>query len=334
MKKIGIIGGGLSGLYAAVLLEKEYDITLFEARDRLGGRIFTIDGFDLGPSWIWPHQHRILKLINSLGLGIIPQYSKGYALYQIPQKIEKFFQPSVPSWRIQGGMDTLIQSLAAKIRQSKIVLNTPVEVLRLDGDCVVIQTDSTSECFDEVIVTLPPRLFLKSLVLDPPLDHLTFKSLENIPTWMGHSAKCVIEFETPFWRKVGLSGFCFSHSGPMGEIHDACSEKRYALFGFINSNANMKTIEEDVRLQCSILFGDAGKKIINFYCIDWRNEKYTSVSDDVLSPRSHPNYGFDLSHFGGKVHFIGTESSYEEGGYLEGAIASVEKLGNELLIDA
>lgn len=332
MKKIAIIGGGLSGLYAAGLLEKEHDVTLFEARERLGGRIYTIDGFDLGPSWIWPHQRRILKRINALGLQIIPQYTKGYAIYQTPHNIETFTPPpSFPSGRIQGGIGKLIEALAGKITQTKIVLNEPVSALHLDGDSVRVQTRSENELFDQVIITLPPRLFLESITFDPPFDLETFKALQAIPTWMGHSAKCVIEFERPFWREMGLSGFCFSYAGPMGEIHDACSDNRYALFGFINANATMQTIEEDVRQQCRVLFGNEGEKILNFYCVDWRNEKYTSVNRDANSPRLHPNYGFDVSHLEGKVRFIGTESSYEEGGYLEGAIASVEMLCKEML---
>lgn len=37
--KIGIIGGGISGLRCAdVLLEQGFEVTILEARDRLGGR--------------------------------------------------------------------------------------------------------------------------------------------------------------------------------------------------------------------------------------------------------------------------------------------------------
>lgn len=105
MKKIAIIGGGLSGLYAATLLETHYEVSLFEARERLGGRIHTIEGFDLGPSWVWGHQSRILKLICSLGLEIIPQYEKGQALYETPGAVERFTpQPTAPSGRIKGGI--------------------------------------------------------------------------------------------------------------------------------------------------------------------------------------------------------------------------------------
>jgi NADPH-dependent 2,4-dienoyl-CoA reductase/sulfur reductase-like enzyme len=39
---IGIIGAGVAGLRAAqVLLEKGYNVAIFEARDRIGGRVCT-----------------------------------------------------------------------------------------------------------------------------------------------------------------------------------------------------------------------------------------------------------------------------------------------------
>ena len=51
--KIAIIGGGLAGLYAAYRLRQlGIAFDLFEARNRLGGRILSTEsgGFDLGPS--------------------------------------------------------------------------------------------------------------------------------------------------------------------------------------------------------------------------------------------------------------------------------------------
>lgn len=43
MKKIAIIGSGISGLTAAHLLHKQFDITLFEKNDYLGGHTHTVD---------------------------------------------------------------------------------------------------------------------------------------------------------------------------------------------------------------------------------------------------------------------------------------------------
>ena len=43
MKKIAIIGSGISGLYAAYLLHKDYEITLFEKENYLGGHTRTLN---------------------------------------------------------------------------------------------------------------------------------------------------------------------------------------------------------------------------------------------------------------------------------------------------
>lgn len=46
-QKLVIVGAGLSGLYLANALEEHYDITILEARNRLGGRICSIEGHDM-----------------------------------------------------------------------------------------------------------------------------------------------------------------------------------------------------------------------------------------------------------------------------------------------
>ena len=42
MKKIAIIGSGISGLGAAYALRNSADITVFESRDRAGGHAHTV----------------------------------------------------------------------------------------------------------------------------------------------------------------------------------------------------------------------------------------------------------------------------------------------------
>jgi phytoene desaturase len=58
VKKVGIIGAGLSGLYAACHLSKAgYAVEVFEKNGMAGGRSqsFSADGFtfDMGPTWYW-----------------------------------------------------------------------------------------------------------------------------------------------------------------------------------------------------------------------------------------------------------------------------------------
>ena len=71
-KKIGIIGGGISGLTTAFLLKKSgFDVALFEKRERVGGNIQTIeiDGFliEYAPNSLLKSP-RLVDLIRKLNL--------------------------------------------------------------------------------------------------------------------------------------------------------------------------------------------------------------------------------------------------------------------------
>ncbi len=67
--KIGIIGAGASGLFLAKTLKKKgYDITLFEAKENVGGRIASNTSFcskpiDLGAQWIHG-KNELYKIVN------------------------------------------------------------------------------------------------------------------------------------------------------------------------------------------------------------------------------------------------------------------------------
>ncbi len=329
MKKLAIIGGGLSGLYAAYSLQNEYEITIFEARNRLGGRIHTIEGFDMGPSWIWSHQDRILSLIRSLKIELFAQYTSGYALYDTPQGVQRFTAPpSPPSARMKGGLMTLIDALASALHPNTLRLSEPIHRVDAQDDTIVIETSKGSYKADLILCTLPPRIALETITYNPPLSAALIQQLSTVPTWMGHAAKCVIEYKTPFWREMGLSGFCFSHAGPLGEIHDACTHERAALFGFVHSSASMETIEIDIRSQMSRLFGEKGEEIVSVHLVDWRKETFSSTSADAKGLNAHPSYGLTATCYNDRLMFIGTETAYTEGGYLEGAIRSVEQILN------
>lgn len=71
MKRIGIIGAGLSSLYAACKLGKSgHKVTVFEKNSQVGGRSQTFHEkgftFDMGPSWYWMPE-LIDKMFTELG---------------------------------------------------------------------------------------------------------------------------------------------------------------------------------------------------------------------------------------------------------------------------
>lgn len=73
MKKIAIIGSGISGLAAAYLLKDRYDVSLYEKNNYHGGHARTINvhdklnidtGFIVFNHHTYPHFSRLLKLLN------------------------------------------------------------------------------------------------------------------------------------------------------------------------------------------------------------------------------------------------------------------------------
>lgn len=325
-KKILVIGAGLSGLYVAMLLQEQYDVVVLEARDRAGGRIFSLGGHDMGPSWVWGHQKHILQLVKFLGLELFEQYTQGLALYDAPEGVQKFTAPpSAILYRVKGGMTAIVKALEQRL-SVPVKLTEKVISINKIGMQLEVQTEKSRYLVDNVISTLPPRLAQNSIIYEPPLPLDLQAQLQNIPTWMGYATKCVIEYPEAFWREEGLSGFTFSHRGPLGEIHDACTEDKAALFGFVQSNVDYTNLKENIIKQLVRLYGERASLPSNIYVVDWREESYTSTILDAKPLNEHPTYGLDTTHFEDKMYFLGTETAYQEGGYLEGAIRAAREV--------
>ncbi len=257
---VGIIGGGLAGLYTAYLLsQNKIRFELIEAKPILGGRIYgekthvSDYKIDLGPSWIFPHQQEIQTLVSDLGLTLIEQYNTGDAIFQRnshepAQQIRGVAPP--PMYRIFGGTTKLIDSLANALNQQCSRLSTTVNALRLDAahwhlellqnsvpdDCrqtdVGTQTSAAySASFEHIVIATPPRVIadlFKCAETTSDNTRIFLNALaskfEQTPTWMAAQAKFAITYDRPFWRSRGLSGQAFSQVGPLGEIHDASFE--------------------------------------------------------------------------------------------------------------
>jgi monoamine oxidase len=87
-----VIGAGFAGLTAALRLKQAgRSVALLEARDRVGGRTFTVEGpegiwIDRGGAWIGPGQDAIYGLMKEFGVGSYKQYIDGEAMMVVDGK--------------------------------------------------------------------------------------------------------------------------------------------------------------------------------------------------------------------------------------------------------
>src|SRR5437762_11935991 len=73
IERILVLGAGIAGLAAArALSQLGYEVTILEARDRIGGRCWTVDDVDLGAQWIHSTEgNPVSTLARELGLSTL-----------------------------------------------------------------------------------------------------------------------------------------------------------------------------------------------------------------------------------------------------------------------
>lgn len=356
--RIAIVGAGLSGLYAAFLLERSgiRDYMLIEARDAAGGRIASFseqgnpslsssavepaDRFDLGPTWFWPDaQPELDRLVRDLGLQRFDQFEAGDMLVERspaePAMRVRGYASSPVSTRLIGGMSALVDALRGHVSEERIVLGHAVHRLRVAGPRIELATvDASGRAgrwdAERVLLAVPPRLAEAAIEFSPPLPPALAQQWRATPTWMAPHAKYVAVYQTAFWRKQGLSGAARSAHGPLGEIHDASMPGgRAALFGFFGLPAHIRqAVPEHVlrthcRAQLARLFGPQAATPLADGIKDWASDPNTATGADANGGGQHveaPAAGADSGPWRGRLGGIASEWSRPFPGYLAGAI--------------
>ena len=346
---IVIIGAGLSGLYAARLLQQAgADYGVLEAAPRTGGRILSLgaDGgrgpCDLGPSWFWPaYQPRMPALVRELGLRAFPQANTGALMWEESTTECIRYDGGAPadgSMRIHGGTTALIEALAGEVPAERVLVGHRVTALRQtpQGVAVDVSTEAGTEvtCAARMVIcTLPPRLLAESVAFDPPLPDDVRSNWTAVPTWMAGNAKFVAIYEHAFWRDAGLSGEGRSRVGPLVEIHDASDEHGLAaLTAFIGTPPQARpdaghALQDAAIAQLVRLFGPAAQHPVACLIKDWATDPLVATTDDMQPLYAHPHYGRQApppGDWSGRLVLGGTESAPTYGGYMEGALEAAE----------
>ncbi|WP_313284209.1 flavin monoamine oxidase family protein [Delftia tsuruhatensis] len=361
-QSIAIVGAGLSGIYAAYLLEKAgvSNYQVLEASERLGGRIrseeyrssrSSSERLDLGAAWFWPHmQPELDDLVRSLRLKVYAQHEQGGMMVErspetAPTRHAGYLS-SPPSMRIEGGMLALVDRLSTSIASERIHLDRRVTAISATdaGVTLEVQTGSGEIEYlsaDHVLLAIPPRLAATTIQFTPKLPSNVLDQWQNTATWMAPHAKYLAVYSTPFWRDEGLSGEARSFSGPMGEIHDASlPDGTGALFGFLGVPAHTRkrvssqALQRLCRAQFVRLFGAKAAHPVAEWLVDWSQSSLTATSADEQSDGQHPippSPRVDEGPWRTRISGVASEWSQTYPGYVAGAVQAAQAAVHALL---
>ncbi|WP_420176881.1 flavin monoamine oxidase family protein [Luteococcus sp. OSA5] len=240
--------------------------------------------------------------------------------------------------RVAGGVVQVCDKLAEGLGE-RVQLGKQVTAISQNDDHVVLTlADSAPVQAREVIVTLPPRL-LSTVDFEPGLPQWRADAATQIPA--GNVIKAALVYESPWWRRAGLSGQVGSGEGAMRVIVDNSnpSEKTGVLMGFFEGGEasgisrrsaflRQRAMEEAV----NAAFGDTHPEPLAYVDRDWSREEFTGGCHGAhFAPGVWTATGPSLAASEGRVHFAGAEYSSKYNGYMEGAVLSGEQVAQQLI---
>ncbi|MDZ7680148.1 MAG: NAD(P)/FAD-dependent oxidoreductase [Fodinibius sp.] len=329
----------------AYLLQKEGMAThIIEARNRLGGRIHTLRPDDeapleMGATWLGKKHHHLLDMLDELGIDIREQYmgAKGYyePMSVSPPQLVELPPNEEPSYRIAGGTDMLINTLANRLEQCHMHLGERVETISSTDSGVEVQTAGRRWEADFVISTLPPKLLVDGIAISPSLPDDLVDIASQTHTWMAESIKVALTFDEPFWRKPNSSGTIFSNVGPVSEMYDHSAGNRYALKGFMDNAYHKVSREQRKELvieQLRRFYGEKADRYRSYRELVWQDEpfSYSNYQEPVI-PHQHNGHAiFQSPYLDNRLLIAGSETATEFPGYMDGAVESAHRAVRQL----
>jgi monoamine oxidase len=344
MVRIVIVGAGVSGLTCArrltyLLKKRPHKLTILEARDRIGGRTFSIPelNLDLGASWIFSHHTAVRALANELNISTLEQYETGLSRMDTRTgDIQSIAMGRIhgDAKRLKGGTGSLCAAMFNELSTRNeatitLQLNSPIINITCndDGLITVILRDHRSILADYIVLALPPKLLTSNIQLIPALPQAVTKQLNECVTWMASTCKAILVYERAWWRDQKLSGFAVSRQNKAQEWHDASSETCNALFVFCQAGTTkQQVIDATIRI-----FGNNAVNPTAVYMTDWSDEVFTSSSGtDGAGSHPHVSNICRQSHWNGRLWLSGSEISDADGGFLEGAVRRGTQVADQL----
>ena len=239
--------------------------------------------------------------------------------------------------RFEGGSQELAKRIAKSLGDS-LILSAPVREIDWSGDRVTITADAHTVQAKKVIIAFAPALAAR-LQYEPKLPTRRAQLLQRYP--MGSLMKIEAVYDTPFWRKKGLSGVSSSWPGPVRSTFDntPLSGHPGVIIGFVGgTHARRWSLRPKAERRAEVLanFADIlGKEALNpseYFAFDWPSEEWSRGGPvGYVGPGVLHDYATTLREPVGPIHWAGTETATFWNGYMEGAVQAGERAAREVI---
>lgn len=233
------------------------------------------------------------------------------------------------------GAGALVEGLAAQLRPL-IRTGTRVTSIVQDDHGVTVRTGGGDVRAAKVVVTVPPPM-ARQIGHVPPLPPRRVALERN--TTMGSVYKAIAVYDRPFWR-ARRGGELLLLGRPGGAVFDTTSPGGPGHLCFLVAGPEARELD---------VLGTEGRRAALLFALA------PHLGQDVLAPASWHEKSWHLDEYAGggyialpeidtfeglppmpcepvgHVHWAGAETAHEHAGYLEGAIASGERVAREVV---
>ncbi|KAK4174450.1 hypothetical protein QBC36DRAFT_39519 [Triangularia setosa] len=255
--------------------------------------------------------------------------------------------------RADKGMQTVSKYLASQLPSGSVHLTSVVKsISQLSSTTGVEVVTTAKQTFKakRVVVSLPSTLY-PTISFSPGLP--PSKSILAEGTAMGAYGKIIYVWATPWWREAGLSGtFEAPLSGYVSFTRETSvpEDNQWSITCFIAGDParELSKYAQKVRRQkvweqftqafegSGVLKGGKMPEPIHVHEIAWKKNQYADGAPTaVMGPGVLTELGKvtanPLREPWGRVHFVGTETSLVWKGYMDGAVRSGIRGGEEVV---